>query len=532
MFRIALLLALGLGQTPPAGEGPGLYLRGEYREDARDYESSVGRFYRLASSLLLSEKSSLNLTLVRNADERESHTWSLVLADACPGLYLLAGNFSAGFGSGLVLGKPQVYTPDIFSSRPMSDDRAIFSPVKSGNPAFAFNGVAASYGAGFESLNLTLHSFYSVARRYIREEDYFSSGTRSSLSTVLGSIERDSAHSEPADVRTVGMMISLVARGLFLVEPYFVYADLASADGKSIEWGREKLDGSDMAIRDSIGAGAVLRYRDERIDIFVDYARSSTGKSREGGDDYRAAGEGVLGGARFSHPVLSLSAAFKRSSTGFYAPYQSTIGESHPEMASFLETEVRPMRGIAAGANFSAQEKLLPASVDRERVYTTRERYYIRYSGGLIKSAKLRFRRYEKTGRGVSSRADQAELSMRARIFEFLDGEASVAGQRSVPGGQALLTRSGLIVRVGASAELSLQYARVNIDGGERIYSVMSPMSNSSIPGLFLDRPSNVLVARLVARRKGLHLAGRFFRQWSSGGCAHRRMEFSASGSF
>lgn len=532
MLRIALICALGLTQTPPAWENPGLYLRGEYREDARDYESSVGRFYRLVSSLILSERSSLNLTLVRNADERESHTWSLVLADVSPGLYLAAGNFAARFGSGLVLGKPQAYNPDIFSSRGMSDERGVFSPVKSGNPSFAFNGLAASYRTGSDSITLDFHSFYSIAPRYLGEEDYYSSGTRSSLSTVQGSLERDHTHSEPAVIRTGGMMISLLASGAFLVEPYFVYTDLATADGRSIDWDREERDGIESSTRDVCGAGAALRYRDERIDVFVDYARSSTGKSREDRGDYRAAGDGIIGGARFSHPMLSMSLTLKRTHPGFFAPYQSTIGEHYPEKGVFLETELRPIKGIAAGASFSAQKKLLPSNADWELPYTTREKYYLRYSGRRIKSAELHARRYEKTSRGVSSRSEQAASALRAKIVDFLDAEASVTAQRSDPGGWAALTRTGLAARAGTAAELSIQYARTRIGGGERVYSVMAPMANSSIPGMFIDHTSHMFVTRLVVRLEGFHLAARYFRQWSHGDSAHRRMELSASGTF
>lgn len=532
MLRIALICTLGLSQAPPSGANPGLYLRGEYREDARDYESTVGRFYRLVSSLLLSERSSLNLTLVRNADQSRSHTWSLVLADLSPGLYLAAGNFTARFGSGLVLGKPQVYTPDIFSSRGMSDDRSVFHPVKSGNPSFAFNGIAASYRTGSESISLALHSFYSIAPRYLGEGDYYSSGTRSSLSTVQDSLERDYAHSEPAVIRTGGVMLSLIALGVFLVEPYFVYTDLATADGRSIDWDREERDGIESSTRDVCGAGAALRYRDERIDVFLDYARSSTGKSREDREGYRDEGDGIVGGARFSHPMLSLSLISKHTRADFYAPYQSTVGARYPERGVFFETELRPMNGVAAGAFFSAQKKLLPASADRELPYTTREKYYLRYSGRRIKSAELHARRYEKTSRGVPSRSEQAALALRAKIIEFLDAEASFTAQRSDPGGWAALTKTGLVARAGTAAELSLQYARSRVSERERIYSVMAPLANSSIPGMFIDRTSHVLASRLVVRLESFHLAARYFMQWSHGGSGHRRLEFSASGTF
>jgi len=187
---------------------------------------------------------------------------------------------------------------------------------------------------------------------------------------------------------------------------------------------------------------------------------------------------------------------------------------------------------MAAGASFSAQKKLLPASADRELPYTTREKYYLRYTGRRIKSAEIHARRYEKTSRGVSSRSEQAALALRAKIVEFLDAEASVTAQRSDPGGRAALTGTGLVAKAGTAAELSLQYARSQVTEGERIYSVMAPMANSSIPGMFIDSTSHMLVARLVVRLESFHLAGRYFSQWSHGDSVNRRMEFSASGTF
>ena len=71
-----------------------------------------------------------------------------------------------------------------------------------------------------------------------------------------------------------------------------------------------------------------------------------------------------------------------------------------------------------------------------------------------------------------------------------------------------------------------------SIGGGERVYSVMAPMANSSIPGMFIDHTSHMVVTRLVVRLESFHLAARYFRQWSHGDSARRRMEFSASGTF
>ncbi|HSV96713.1 MAG TPA: hypothetical protein VLM75_07245, partial [Spirochaetota bacterium] len=485
-----------------------------------------------ASSLVLSERSSLNLTLVRNGDGSESHTWSLVLADASARLFLLAGNYTAAFGGGLLLGRPQAYAPDLFSWRSMNEERNVFSPVKSGNPSYAFNGIAASYRTRGDSVALGIHSFYSIAPRNISEDGYFSAGTGNSLGTIQTSLERDCGQSEPVTIRTGGLMLSLVAAGLFLIEPYYVYTDLTAPQGGSIEWDREQRDGIYTAIRNVHGAGVMLRYRDERLSLFLDSALSAAGRSDDERGRYRVNGNGVVCGTRFSHPLLSFSFAIKRTSPEFNAPYQSTVGERYPERGCFLEAEARPVRGLAAGTSFAAQKKLVPAVADPELPYTSREKYYIRYSGSRIRSAELSARRYEKTSRGAALCSQQAAGSVKVRLLEFLDSETSVLGQRSEQGGRAIMAKGGLVIELARRSALSLHYARAHISGGERLYGVISPLANSSIPGMFITTTSDIIAAKVTVRGERFNLAGRYLHQWARGETAQRRLEFAASGTF
>ena len=534
MFRATLICLLGWAAavSTAAGQDAGLYLRGEYRQDARDYESSTSRFYRLSSSLILSGRSALNLTLVRNADGDESHTWSLVLADASPRFYLLAGNYSAAFGGGLLLGKPQAYTPDLFSWRSMNEEKNVFSPVKSGNPSYAFNGVAVSYRLKGDVAALGIHSFYSIAPRYIGEDGYFSAGTGNSLGTIQASLKRDCAHSEPVTIRTGGLMLSLVTAGLFLIEPYYVYTDLTTPQGGAVEWDREELEGVESAIRSVHGAGVMLRYRDERLSLYLDSALSATERSEAERGGKGSTGRGIVCGGRFSHPALSFSFTCKHTSPEFTAPYQSTVGERYPERGCFLEAELRPVRGIAAGATFAAQKKLAPAPADRELPYTTREKYYLRYSGPVLKNAELYARRYEKTSRGATPYSEQAAGAIAVRVVEPLNAETTVLGQRSEQGGRAVLARGGLAAEVITGGILSLSYARAHVTGGERLYGVISPMAGSSIPGMFITTNSDILVARISARGGRFGLGGRYFHQWSHGKTLQQRVEFAVSGTF
>ncbi len=534
MLRSKVIFVLGcyMAATGAFGADAGLYVRGEYRQDARDYESSSSRFYRLASSLVLSESSSFNATLVRNADGGETHTWSLVLADASPRLYLLAGNYTAAFGGGLFLGRPRAYMPDLFSWRSANEEKNVFSPVKSGNPSYAFNGVAVSYRLGDDAFALGLHSFYSISPRYIGEDGYFSAATDNSLGTIQTSLERDCAHSEPANIHTGGIMLSLVAAGLFLVEPYYVYTDLATPRGGTIRWDNEEREGVEGAIRNIHGAGLMLRYRDERLSVYLDSAMSATDISEEKRGTRRSTGSGVICGIRFHHPLLSFSSAYKHTSPDFNAPYQSTVGEQYPERGCFFEAEARPARGVTVGASYAAQKKLAPASADWELPYTTREKYLIRYSGTVLKNAEIYARRYEKTSRGASIRSEQGAVVFRIGVFEPLSADASFIGQRTEREGKAFLAKGGVSAEIVSGGVLSLHYARSHVTGGERLYGTVSPMAGSSIPGMFITSTADIMVVKIAVRGGKLDLAGRYFQQWSRGETAHRRMEFTVSGTF
>ncbi|MCU0845759.1 MAG: hypothetical protein MUC76_12635 [Spirochaetes bacterium] len=534
MLRATVICVLGLAMaaSTAVGRDTGLQVRGEYRQDARDYEDSISRFYRLASVLVLSERSSLNFTMVRNGDGSESHTWSLVLADASARLHLLAGNYTAAFGGGLLLGRPQAYTPDLFSWRSMNEEKNVFSPVKSGNPSYAFNGIAVSYRMKGETVALVLHSFFSIVPRYIAEDGYFSAGTGNSLGTIQASLERDCGHSEPATIRTGGLMLSLAAAGVFLIEPYYVYTDLTTPQGDAIEWDRENNDGVHTGNRNLHGAGVMLRYRDERLSVFLDSALSTTGRSDDERGRSRSTGNGVVCGTRFSHPLLSFSFAIKRTSTEFNAPYQSTIGERYPERGFFLEAEARPVRGLAAGTSFASQKKLVPAPADSELPYTSREKYFIRYSGSRIRSAELSARRYEKTSRGAPLCSQQAAGSLKLRMLEFLDAETSVLGQRSKQGGGGVMAKGGLAMEIVRKSALSVHYARTHVTGGERLYGVISPLANSSIPGMFITRTSDIIAARVIVRGERFSLSGRYLHQWARGETVQKRLEFAASGTF
>ncbi|HDP80034.1 MAG TPA: hypothetical protein ENN21_04235 [Spirochaetes bacterium] len=530
----ALILALlGLAGTVRPSPLPDLKVRAEYRHDAVDYEEETRDFYRLKTSLLLSRCSSLNITAVHLRHTGEyNHTWNLVLGDAAPWLSLLLGHFQVNYGAGLLVGKFTAFNPDPFAYRNPTAPNKTYIPVNSGNPAYAFHGAALTCVRDTGTLLLSLSGYYSVNRRFLNEDGYFDGVASSSIGTVESSLRGSYSRSEPVTIHNTGMMAAVGVGETLSAHIYGTGTWLRTQTGSPIAWdgnGETPESGTDRAC----GAGATVRYADRYLSVFGEGVITMQWRSAGHPEGRFRHGGGYLYGFRLTHPSGGISLVRKVTVPGYYAPFNNTVGERTPEKGVFLEGNYRLFAGINAGASLAAEKKQSPSSMDQELPFMLREQIYLEYRRGRVESARLTGKLYRKDAKGERSESRQLKQSLSLRITErvWRVDAGTVYGWDSSDR-SALGATTGVVCKPGASAQFMVQYCRALIRNGGSLYSVLAPMDNAGIPGMFIRDESHIIAAKAGFRWRTLGLSARYLHQFARGETIRGTVELAASGVF
>lgn len=525
----ALIYALLFLSAADRGGAADYFIRGEYRHDALDYESEERDFYRVKASALFSKESGIHAAVVcRERVDESRYTWSLVIGDASPFFRLYAGHYRAGFGSGLLLGHGTAYNPDPFSHREPSGVQESFTPVKSGNPAFAFRGAALSTTVSIGDLSLSAHPFFSIHSAFLNEDGYYSGVTGSSFSTLSNS-GRDRTHTETVALRTLGSMISLRAP-FTLLELYGIYSDVRTQAGKPLRFDADVSDG--RSIRSLGGAGAFARYSDGYLTIFLEAAASSRRMSASGRDARDVRGYGMLGGLRFSHPLVSLSVVRKETGEEYYTPFGASIGENYPERGWFADARVRLLECLAIGGAISAERRLRVDSGEDERPSTIREHLYARFSNSWLRALQLSARILKKTEGNDRRRKEQYGLGGELSAASFLLFQCQAIYQRNAPVRDSVMAGAGMKIMFFGYCTLMLHYAKGLIADGNPVYAVIAPADGASIPGFFVKQDSDILAGKLSLRYESLSLSCRYLHEFTGGRTRERRFEVIGGGIF
>ncbi len=531
LMVIAAVLII-LGRTPAFAADIKVSAQAEYRRDAIDYESEVRDYYREKLIVGFSRASRFSFTGVQ-AENTEGFrcTWNLSLSDISPHFSLMLGNFHAHFGSGLIMGKQCPYDPDVFSRKGAIADASPFSAAQSGNPHYAFHGIAAGLHYQSDFLSLAAYAFYSATRRYISQKSIDEGHAAAGLSTIEGKSVRSYPDIEPVEHRTSGALFTASCARLFSLQAYGLNTSLASADGERILYSYRHEDGG-VGVSDYRGGGVHLAYRDENILLFLerDYTASRFLTGDSGARE--VTGAGALAGVKINLPILRLSATGRETDSGFFSPYSATIGEEFTAKGIYLDLGFTPYRNLLFSASSSAERREDPGSRSGDISVLKRQALSVKYELMRLGEFDLAARFYQRDSGEEIDEKRQARSHARVDIAHWLSLDLSGTAQESSGRPPSKIATLGISAKIFRCFTENVSITRARIGEGNPVYARILPMKNSNIPGTFIRKDAVVGAWRSSFALNGIFISWRVVHQRFSRSESNTTMELFGSGQF
>lgn len=540
MYRYAIIAAMtiviydcALALVHEELQSVDYYIQSEYRYDAIDYDETEKNFFREKATINFSEKSNLNLTYVyidRNDDRR--FTWSLVLRDISPTVSFILGYYYVNFGSGLLIGKKTVYNPDAFSQKGRVTTSRDFSPCKSGNPTFAFRGLALSYHEGGESVGISINTFYSLKKRYIDEESYEERATPSDLSAIEFKSDSDYKYHEPVEIRTHGSAIALDLLHLLRFQIHYIYTDIWSYSDREIYWDDKRKGEPGSGTSSLIGIGFNIQYCDEFISVFLENDITKRSQSSDSEREIDSFGHGMLYGLVFRHSILAASLILKDTGKEYYTPYESSIGSGYPEKGWFFNARLKVGRMTRLGTAISYERRESTNSRDFEIPVVRKEKVYLNYSSRLIGQFTAALRRLEKKEYGDDRNKMQLKSGIETNTLWRCRAILSVVYQEGRGVDPSKFYTGGVTMSFIPWLKSTLRLGRAEISESNGIYAVLAPIRNTNIPGIFIRENSSLFVMKNDIVYKKISFSMRCLYQFAHGRVVQRRLDLFGSGYF
>ena len=540
MFRYAVIAAMAviiydcaLASAHEELQSVDYYIQSEYRNDAIDYDETEKNFFREKATIHFSEKSNLNLAHVyidRNDDQR--FTWSLVLRDISPTVSCILGYYYVNFGSGLLIGKKTAYNPDVFSQKGRVAANRDFSPCKSGNPTFAFRGLALSYHEGGERVGISINTFYSLKKRYIDEESYEEGATPSDLNAIEYKSDSDYKYHEPVEIRTHGSAIAFDLLRLFNLQIHYIYTDIWSYADREIYWDEKKRGDKESGTSNLIGIGFSIRYCDEFISLFIENDISKRSRPCDSDREMDSLGHGMLYGLAFRHSILAVSLIVKCTGKEYYTPYESSIGSEYPEKGWFLNARLKAGRMTRLGAAVSYERRESTSSRAFEIPLVRKEKVYLNYSSRQIERFTAALRMVEKKEYGDDKNRMQLKSGIEINVLWRCRAIMSVIYQDGSGVDPSKLYTGGVAISFIPWLKSTLSVGRAEISESNSIYAVLAPIRNTNIPGIFIRDKSSLFVMKNDITYKKISFSMRCLYQFAHGRVAQRKLELFGSGYF
>jgi hypothetical protein len=512
------------------------FIQSEYKKDTVDYSDITTYYYREKLSILFSKESALNSSYIYLEQEKDyKYTWNLILNDISSGFSLITGNYFTHFGSGLLIGKKRIYDPDIFAFRISENDFAeykpAFTPCNTGNPVFAFNGLGSSFRWQTQETKFALNTFYSIKERFIDEESYDSNRIDNTMDTLDSKTKHEYNHNEPVEIHTGGAMLSAIMLNCMAFEAYFLNADIRSRYKEEILWENNGTSNGSTGISKLNGFGMFSEYKDYFFNVLIDGAVTQKESITDNDKIKKDYGYGILYKLKFSPPFLKMTITGKEIGDSFYSPYTSSIGDDYPESAWFFDTEIKPYTNIKLITKISSQKKTAPSSADDELPVTKKEIISIAYSNGMLENIEITFKRREKTDEKKEIKK-QLYLSTDIVITNFLKINFSSSYHWIDDNHESKIFRGGFQLTPANDIKINLTYIAANISDDNSVYTIISPLKDSSTPGFYITENSSAVVIKSEIKIGKIFLSGRYFYQYNKSKPLHTRLEFYASGNF
>jgi hypothetical protein len=512
------------------------FIQSEYKKDTIDYSDITKYYYRERFTVLFSRESALNLSCIYLNQEKDyKYTWNIVLNDISSNFSIITGNYFTHFGSGLLIGKKRIYDPDIFAFRINENDSAefkpAFTPCNTGNPVFAFNGLGNSFRWELNEAKFAFNAFYSIKERFIDDESYESNGIDSTIDTLDTKTKSEYNHTEPVEIHTRGTMLSVLLLNCLLFESYYLHTDICSSYKKEFLWEHNERRDMSKGISELNGYGFFSEYRDAFFNALID---GTLTQKKSITDEFKSKNEygyGLLYKLRFTPPFLKMTITGKEVNGSFYSPYASSIGEDYPESAWFFDAEIKPYANLRLASKISSQKKTATSPDDNEIPVIKKEIASIEYSLGHLENFEIAVRRRERTDEKKEVK-EQILITTDLAITKFFKTSLAASYNWLDRNHESKIHEGGFLIIPAKGIKINLTYISAYISGNNSIYTVTSPLKDSSTPGFYITQNSGVIVFKSEIKIEGIFLSGRYFHQFNKSGTLHTRLEFYASGYF
>jgi hypothetical protein len=494
-----------------------LILSSEYRYDVFDGEETGSSFFREKIRLDMGKNCQGSLAAVEvPAEKRRSYTWYILAANPARSATLLAGNFSASFGSGILTGKMIPYNPDPFRKENEPDNEKVFVPADSGYPAYYCNGAAIGISPYF-------HFFYSQALRYY--SDAGNGTSESSPNTILSRIDKEYPYSEPVYLRTAGAMLSYNGFDYFTAQCSAIYFDMTGTDGRHILWSAINSDWS--GFESLYGFSGYCAYNDGVVKAFVD-AGSVRSVRYAGGKRYADSSLAVQGEASVETAVFALKLFGKRIGSGYYTPYFSTVGKRSPSEGLFIDARLSPYEFFTLTFDSSVDKSIDVNSWSPEPVPSCREGMNLKVKAD--KGINL-FTGWRGIGESPAEFPEKIQSKSGAELVFIriltLCGTYTVQKNTKIISYSAALNLS---VRFFEYNSFELDYTQIWIRTQDDFYISTLALDGARSPWLSVLQSSRIAGARYRFRSERFSFGVRYLTQFIGRRSSFNRFECSGSG--
>ncbi|MBN2040092.1 MAG: hypothetical protein JW864_08635 [Spirochaetes bacterium] len=530
-FALIIITLLSMYKSIYAVLPVDFLLESGYKHDTIDYSETENTYYREKMTVFFSRESSFNLSCIRLQNSGiNKYTWNLTLNDISPLLSFQLGNYFVNFGTGLLIGRKKQYDPDIFRT---ADLRAAntFSACKSGNPVYAFNGIAAISYFKMKYLEISLNMFYSIQERFISQDAYDSGEIPSSLNSIDSNLTELNTKNELIEIHTRGAMFSATLFKYISVQTYTVMTDLKSFYKEDINWEYEETFEESAGISQLTGVGCMARYKDDYLCIVTDHTITKKEMLLNEKTERTEYGHGSLYGLEFDHPFIMLALTGKHVESSFYSPYSSSAGDTYPESACFFNTEMKPFSNFNFKTQISSQKRNMPSSLNKECPVTNIKNFSILYKYGPLEKIQIELKTREKTDEEKEKRT-QLKSTVNYAIIDCFILYLAGLYQTDENSTRSSLFQSGFKLDIKNNFKINFHYLRAKISEDNDIYSITSPVRNSSTRGFFIRETSEFIIAKADVKISSIHLSGRYAFQFTGKKSITRRFEFYISGYF
>lgn len=506
-------------------------IQSEFRHDTLIGDTRERQFFREKVTIFFSKESKLHCAYVYIDHEHSRRfTWSLVLRDISPVASLFVGYYYVNFGKGLLIGRKRMLNPDTYAQEKRRPGDKSFAPCMSGNPFFAFRGVALSYYEQFTHVDISMNCFYSTKKRFIDDLSYDRGSTARRINTIEYETEKNHRYSQPVEVITHGSECTVHVIDLIHVGMHYVYTDISSFSRKGISW--ESSRDGEGGMSNLVGYGLLIQYRDDYTEIFFEKDITIRDRNRENRYGVRnIIGSGMIYGLIYSNSFMRTALILKNTEEKYNAPYGSSIGVDYPEKMILFDLTVRPFARVKLGSSISCERKKCIDQRVYNRPVMKKERIFITYRNTVIRKLMLTFRRVEERREFVRKRF-QVRSGSEIEFWQHGSLLFSTTYQIGNHLGASKLYTAGIQIKANPFFKSVAYYGRAEVSEDNEIYAVLSPMRSSNVPGIFLRQHSQIIVVKAECKYRSFIISMRTFYQFSSQTVIHRRFEIYGSGNF